>query len=235
MPTFKDKGLVLREVDTAENSKRLLLLTQQKGKIWVFARGAGNAKSKLKAPKMAFCEFVIYDGGQFLSLTQVSQIRTFNAIAGDFDGYCVANFLLEASDKMVLPEMRAEDTLKVILSAFVRLDRGYNPWLVFSSSTFKLLQLEGFVPITANCSSCNNVFPQKYFFGQDGVACEKCGEIPFSGEALLALEYILKAPIHEIFNFRASADVLDALVSAVLLFFGYHVDAQLKSMEFIRR
>lgn len=234
MPTFKDTGLVLREVETAENSKRLLLLTGQRGKIWVFARGASNTKSKLKAQKMAFCEFVIYDGGQFLSLTQVSQIRAFNAIASDFVGYCVANFLLEAVDKMLLPEMRADEALRVILSAFVRLDKKSDPWIVFVSVTFKLLQLEGFVPITTNCSICSQIFSEKYFFGQDGVTCEKCCGIPFSKEATSALEYILKSPIHKMFNFRASSDVLHALVSAVLLFFDYHVETHLNSMESIR-
>ncbi|MCL2235718.1 MAG: DNA repair protein RecO [Defluviitaleaceae bacterium] len=235
MPTFKDKGLVLREADAAENSKRLLLLTQERGKIWVFARGASGMKSKLKAPKMAFCEFVVYDGGQFLSLTQVAQIQSFASISFDFDGYCVANFLLEAIDNMMLPAMPARQVLKLVLSAFVRLDKGADPWLVFTSATFKLLQQEGFVPITDSCGNCGEKFPGKYFFGQDGVTCEKCGGIPFSEEARLALEYILNTQVDKIFNFRVSADVLDALTSAALLFFSHHVDAQLKSMEFIRR
>jgi len=235
MPTFKDKGLVLRETDAAENSKRLLLLTQERGKIWVFARGASGTKSKLKAPKMAFCEFVIYDGGEFLSLAQVSQIQSFHEIGSDFEGYCVANFLLEATDKMMLPAMPSNQLLRLILSAFVRLDKGANPWLVFAASTFKMLQQEGFVPITDSCANCGEKFPGKYFFGQDGITCEKCGGIPFSEEARFALEYILNAQVGKMFNFRASIDVLDALTSAVLLFFSHHVDAQLKSMEFIRK
>jgi len=234
VPTFKDKGLVLREVETAENSKRLLLLTQGRGRIWAFARGAAGVKSKLKAPKMTFCEFVLYDGGQFLSLAQVAQIRAFPNLVGDFDAYCIANFLLEAVDRMLLPAMPADEALKLILLTFARLDGGCDPWLVFSAGTFKLLQQEGFVPITDNCSGCGDKFPGKYFFAVDGITCQNCGGLAFSDEARLALEYILEAPLAKIFNFKASPDVLMGLKTAALMFFSHHVDVELKSMAFIK-
>ena len=49
------KGIVLRARDYKESDKILTLLTFEKGKISVKARGAKKAKSKLKAFCQPFC------------------------------------------------------------------------------------------------------------------------------------------------------------------------------------
>ena len=49
-------GLVLREHDSGENDKLLLVLTADMGKIWVVAKGGKSIKSK----KSAICHAFTY-------------------------------------------------------------------------------------------------------------------------------------------------------------------------------
>ncbi|MCL2575058.1 MAG: DNA repair protein RecO [Defluviitaleaceae bacterium] len=211
MSIIKDCGIVLRENIAGETNKRLVLLTKNHGKVVVFARGAKGAKSKLSANKLSYNEFVIYDGGQFFSLTQCSPIVQFANIPLDYNAFCVANFILELSDKIMLENMEALDTLNLVLMAFYRLEKAALPSLVQAVFTLKLLQKEG-------------------FFG------EHCTENPdfmnISKEANAAINYILSTPIKRVFNFRVSSDVMNELQQYALLFLQQNVDLQLKSLEF---
>ena len=204
----KDFGIVLREIDAGENSKRYILLTKTHGKVVVFARGAKGANSKLSVPKLAYCEFVFYDGGQFLSLSQVSVVAQFGDISGDYDAYCVAAFILEMADKMLLDNMECSAALKLVMAAFSRLDRGASPKLVHGTFVVKMLQNEGF-------------FSKELLLGE--------GFVPEVG---MAVDYIMDAANEKAFSFKASEDVLEVLQCRALRFLREHVDVQLKSLGF---
>jgi len=204
----KDSGIVLREMDSGESSKKLIMLTRNHGKVVVFARGAKGAKSKLAVPRLAYCEFVFYDGGKFLSLTQVSPVMHFGNIPQNYDAYCVAAFVLELADKMLFDNMEATDALKLVLAALLRLDRGGEPALVHGAFTVKMLQNEGFFAL------------------EDTQSRELCPNV------LAAIKYILDAPIEKVFAFRASDDVLVALRRVALDLLRENVDIHLKSVEF---
>ena len=68
---FAIDGLVLRESNTGENDKLLLILTASRGKIWVKAKGGRSIKNSKSALCRAFTygEFELYDknGTNFLS------------------------------------------------------------------------------------------------------------------------------------------------------------------------
>jgi len=237
--TIKDFGIVLKENDAGENSKRLILLTKTRGKAVVFARGAKGAKSKLSVPKLSYCEFVFYDGGQFLSLAQVSPIAQFGNIVQNYDAFCVAAFILELTDKMLLSNMDSEDALNLLLLAFSRLDKSYEPSLIFGAFAFKMLQKEGFAPTTQNCALCQSPLTdifEKMRFGSEGFLCTACAKrvqtIACSPKILAAVKYILDAPIEKIFNFKASPDILQVLQQIAILFLHHNVDSQLKSLDF---
>ncbi|MCL2350584.1 MAG: DNA repair protein RecO [Defluviitaleaceae bacterium] len=236
MATIKDKGLILREYDAGESNKRLILLLEERGKVAVFARGAKGAKTKLNPPKMAFCEFVMYDGGQFLSLTQASPIRHFPALPSCYDSFCVANFLLELTDKIILPGMDAKSAMRLLLLALARLDAGRNPKLIFAAFIFKILQTEGIAPIITHCAACKAQLANSCSFGAEGLLCENCQIVPSAslcGTAIKALEYILTAEIIKTFSFKIPPDSATNLAAAATLFLQSNIDIEFKSLKFL--
>jgi len=219
MATFKAVGLVLRDEAAGESNKRLTILTEQRGKIAAFARGARGAKSKLAVAKLAYCEFIFYDGGQFLSLTQIAPLRHFAAIPADYDAYCGASFILELADKMLLADMETRDALRLILLALARLDKGDCPKLVLAAFILKFLQGEGYRPRLDGD-----------YFGNEGLASE--GR-KVHNPTKDALSYIVGAEMTKVFNFKTSQDVAEELLACALVFLRANVDVEISSMTFI--
>ncbi|MCL2353543.1 MAG: DNA repair protein RecO, partial [Defluviitaleaceae bacterium] len=156
MGVIKDKGLVLREWADAESNKRLVLLTENQGKISVFARGAKGAKSKLAISKLSYSELVLFDGGSFLSLSQTCPIKTFNNIPSHYEAYCTAAFFLELLDKTIMAKMQTKDAIKLILKAFNHLDcHPEKHKTIFAAFIFKFLQSEGISPFVESCYNCH--------------------------------------------------------------------------------
>ena len=228
MAVVKDVGIVLKEIKVGESNKRLILLTQKQGKVVVFARGAGKTHSKLAPRKMAFYEFMFFDGGQFLSLNQVSGIKSFGNITSCYEAFCVCVFFLELLEKTIFVGMDAKDALRLLLLAFGKLDKcadgDSDPKLIFAAFVFKFLQFEGFEPVMDINNDC-------YFFGEEGFGDK--GPLELNHTAWLALEYILNADINKVFSFRASGDVLLMLCRAAVLFLKANLDLEIKSLELL--
>ena len=204
MAIIKDIGVILREYQTGESNKRLVLLTDAHGKIVVHSRGARKAGSKLSANLFCCHEFIIFDGGSFLSLNQIAPMHSFAAVADDFDAYCAACSFLEIIDKVMMPSMESSVVLRLLLRALAELTAGRPPNMVFAVFMLKFLQKEGFVAADA---------------------------LPMLGaEAAEALNYILENDGKHAFAFNASKDVLDALCAAARTLIETNVDIQLKSL-----
>ena len=218
MATIKVSGLVLREELVDESNKRLTILTKQLGKVQVFARGARNAKSKLAFTILSCCEFVLYDGGNFFSLTQVSPQRHFSNILQDYDAFVASCFILELADKTLLAGMDAKKALRLVVLSLARLDKTHNHKVILAVFIFKFLQIEGYMPMLKGES-----------FGEDGLGENGRHVVTPTADAI---RYIITSEIDKIFNFKVSQAVADELLECALFFLRANVDAQLKSMKF---
>lgn len=239
MAIIKDFGVVLKEYAWGESNKRLVLLTQHHGKLTVFARGSKRVGSKLAAGLFCYCEFMIFEGPNFLSLNQIAPITSFSQIAEDYDSFCTGSYFLELTDKMVLAKMETAEILQLLLQAFAQLAATrHAPGMVFAVFTFRLLKLEGFAPLVDNCASCDGRLNQNCWFSHEGLICEVCAntaaqKIWISPQTAAALKYILEAEIERAFSFTSSADVQTQLYSAARLFLEANVDVELKSLKII--
>ena len=237
MAIIKDFGIVLREYDAGENNKKLVLLTQNSGKIAVFARGSKRIGSKLADNLFCYSEYIIYDGGSFFSLNQLSPIRRFNGIAEDLDSYCVACYFLEIVDSMILPNMETADILTIILRGLHELSiQRLSAQAIFATFTFKFLQMEGFAPLFDGCMYCEKQLGGNIWLLSDGLVCDECWAlhsykgVRLSEQTKSALEYILTAEYESIFAYRASAGVQEELYRCARWFLATNIEFDLKSL-----
>ena len=238
MAIIKDRGIVLRRIKDGEANLRLVLLLEERGKVVVFAKGASKSSSKLNAAANPFnyTEFIIFDGGNFLSLNQAAVIHSFNAIRHSYGGFVAASLCLELCDKMLMPAMDARDALTAALTCFNALDKNKDPKTVMAIAIFKILQAEGFVPIVDVCATCGLELEHDMVFTQDGLVCGGCGcgvGIAFNGDCRPALNYILTADNKRLFSFNTSGSIIDLLYDAALLFLHANIDAEFNSLKMI--
>ena len=221
MAVIKDFGVVLREYDTGENNKRLVLLTRSHGKLTVFARGAKRTGSKLAAGLFSYNEFMIYDGGSFFSLSAVMPVHMFDGISMNYDKFCFACCFLEMVDKMTLASMETAETLQILLCALLELARPddgfrHKPSTIFAVFAIKLLKNEGFAPLV-----------------DDGAVQTGEMSLKLSPETAQAFTYIMEANPKGMFAFAVSDDVAGQLYRAARLFVAESVDIKLKSLEMV--
>ena len=85
MSVGKIRGIVIGEAQRGESSKQITVLAKGVGKVRLSARGAKNAKSHLLAGTQlfAYCDFTIYEGRGFWSVTQIDLIESFYGLRND--------------------------------------------------------------------------------------------------------------------------------------------------------
>ena len=82
---FVTCGLVLRETDTRDADKILTVLTPDRGKLAVIARGARRKGSRVAAAcqLLAYSEMTLYERGQWTMLDAANTIELFGGLRQD--------------------------------------------------------------------------------------------------------------------------------------------------------
>ena len=262
MSTWKDRGIVLRTYAQGEYDKTVILLLKGRGKVSVYAKGARRPKSKYFAGTQPFCysDFVIYDGGGFLSLAQVDIIDNFFGISGDYKAFCNANACVELTDRMMQPAMPSQEQLYLLLRALQAFARkagtdagGGAADGILAGFLFKLLQMEGYAPALDECLYCEADLAQgmdkgaaavnrqgSLYLTASGLACPSCVHkgitrdeeiIKINEGAVFVLRYMLEAGADHVFRLRIADEITPVLQDAAVFFVARHVDFAIKSCE----
>lgn len=211
----KARAIVIKERDAGESGKQLILLAKGEGKLAVSARGAKNQKSKFLsgAQPFSYCDFVLYDGGGFLSVTQLDLLRSFQNGFNDIYKMMYGSYFLELIDRTVMYSQEADDIMLLLISALHVLGKTDSPKKVSAVFQIKLLGLLGFLPETGACAVCGGKIIGETVFTPDGFACAGCtaGEAVPSG-ILEAFDYISGAKDYKkAFMFTLPKELLERL------------------------
>jgi DNA repair protein RecO (recombination protein O) len=156
--TYTTRGIVLRSRALGEKDRVLVLLTADRGKISVAARGARDPKGKLAAAAQTFtlAKFLIAKGR---NLDIVSQAEIENAhvhIAGDLVKSASASYLCELTDIIPeeLPEAALFELLEAALQALNLAASADGSEAIGRWFEAKYLMLLGYAPTIGRCVNC---------------------------------------------------------------------------------
>ena len=117
------QGMVLRASPSGEYDRRIVLLTQERGKITAFARGArrpGNALSAATVP-FAFGTFRLYEGRSAYTCVSAQISEYFQALKTDYIGACFGAYFMEFADYYTRENLEAGDTLNLLYVSLLAL------------------------------------------------------------------------------------------------------------------
>lgn len=109
-------GLVLKAEPIGEYDRRVVLLTREKGKITVFARGARRQNNRFLATTTPFCfgEFKLYAGQSSYSLAEANISNYFEDVRADMELAFYGMYFLELADYYARENTDEKPMLKLL-------------------------------------------------------------------------------------------------------------------------
>ena len=211
-------GVVLRVTDTKETDRILTVLTADRGKIPLIARGARRKNSRLAAACQmpAYSELTIFKRGSWYMLDEASPIELFDGLGRD---------------------------IELLLNALYALCRtGKDPRLVKAAFQFRLMALSGFEPLAEECAVCGTAQPEGPVLDISGgfVACGTCRgpersfRLPLTEAGLAALRHVLYADPRRLYSFTLEPGALQARDQAGEAFIAAQLERGFRTLDYYK-
>ena len=113
-PYIVTKGIVLRESETKEADKIMTLLTQDRGKIPVIARGVRRKGCKYAAcaQSLVYSEWTLYQKGDWYYANEGTTVELFGGLRKDLDAMALGFYFAEMTEAVVTEETPSQGILR---------------------------------------------------------------------------------------------------------------------------
>lgn len=197
----------------------LTVLTDQRGKLSISARGATRTKSRTAAAcqPMAYAELTLSSSRERYYLREAATLELFSGLTADLKQYALGCYFLELLEATCPEEQPEPEILSLGLNALWLLAGGKKaPLLVKSVFELRLLSLLGYQPELGQCACCGKAEPDAPSFDLRGGAlyCGDCAlreaqrPVRVDAGVLQALRHIVGALPERAFAFSLEQDGL---------------------------
>jgi DNA repair protein RecO (recombination protein O) len=233
------KGLILKSTDYKEADKLLTILTLEKGKIYVRARGVKKSTSKLKAFCQSFCfgDFELVTGKSGFVLSGINCIDNFFEITKDLDKFSKASATIEILDKICAenesyPQLFI-DALKCLKTiAYTTVE----PRLVLSKFIIDTLKLEGFCLNLDVCSRCRTPLVSNIYFNLSTgeILCSACRtfeSIEIEKSVFSTFKILSQNDYDQLRTIKIPTNILDKTLNVLAQNLSYKYEIKLNSLK----
>ncbi len=225
-------GIVLREVDYKESDKILTVLTRDKGKLTVSARGCRRKNSGIAAVSQLLCysELTLYEYQNRWSIREGDILREFRGVRGNLDKLSLGAWFAELTESLTGEDIPGEDMLRLLLNALYALEEMDLPAeQIKAVFELRMMALAGYEPVLDGCVVCGKEEPEapRFHLQQGALHCRSCRaqmergiSMPLDRGSLAAMRHVFYGGEKKIFSFRisgASQQMLDTAAEAYVL------------------
>ncbi|MBQ3047748.1 MAG: DNA repair protein RecO [Clostridia bacterium] len=233
------KGIILKTKDYKENDKLLTILTLEKGKILVNAKGVKKPKSKLKAFCQSFCfaDFELTKSSNGYILTGVNQIESFFDLTSNINKFSYAFAVLEIADKICFENQAYVNVFIDCLKCLKQMNfTDVEPKLIFSKFILSILKYEGVNLNLNKCNCCKTPFVSDVYLDMNTgevlcVACKNLDCIKLDKAVFSVLKILSREDYEKLSTIKFSAKILDATLNHLLQHLRHKFDVYIKSID----
>lgn len=239
---FVTCGLVLRETVTRDADKILTVLTPDRGRLSVIARGARRKGSRVAAAcqLLAYSEMTLYEKGRWTMLDAADTIELFDGLRQDLAALSLAAYLAELTE--AVSDGSGGDVLPLLLNALYALSALKKPpQLVKPAFQFRLMALAGYEPMADGCALCGAPQPENPMLDvvHGVVHCGKCREkgglsLPLTASGLAALRYVLYGDPRRLYSFSLPPEGLRALNHAADAYVSAQLERSFRTLDYYK-
>lgn len=234
--------MILRSTPIGDYDKRLVILTKEKGKITVFARGARRSKSSLsgKTNPFSFGQFRVGSGSSAYYLKQAEITNYFMEMGQDYERNCYGCYFLEFADYYSRENVEELLLLKLLYQSLRALIKDSIPnALVKYIFELKTIVINGEYPEFFVCMDCQQELQEGYFsVEKSGVFCPSCRQnrkdtIYIDSSLLYTIQYIITSNIETLYTFVLKEDTFCKFQKIMTLYRNYYIDKEFKSLTLL--
>ena len=239
-------AVVLRSVDYGEADRVITLLTEARGKISAFARGARSSKRRFGGALEPFtlldAELKERPGSDLWTLDSVVVRRAFGEIRQDLARIACAGYACELARELVR-EGEAQAELYALLVEYLEL-LDARPAEPVGLRAFELRALDaaGVLPRLDACVRCGGALPAgarlRFDPGEGGVLCGRCGPAHarapiLSAETAAALRRLLAGDLAAAAGAPLAQPGATEARDALAAYIEHHLGRRLQSRKFL--
>lgn len=218
---LKIQGLVLREVEYSEADKLLTVLTPDKGKMTLRARGVRRKSSPLKAAcqLLAYGEFTIFDYRGKTTINEAQPIELFHELRQDIELLSLGSYFAQAAEVVSQEDSPNPVLLSLVLNSLYALGKLKKPQaLVKAAFELRLACIAGYTPDLSGCAMCGNETADRFDLSAGRLECAEHRDpasdgirMPVSPGVLEAMRYICLCDGKRLFSFSLPEDAMAQL------------------------
>ncbi|MBO4913807.1 MAG: DNA repair protein RecO [Oscillospiraceae bacterium] len=242
---FVTRGIVLRETQTKESDKILTILTAERGRIAVIARGARRKNSRIAAASelLAYSELVLYERGNWMMLDEASTLELWKSVRGDVELLSLGSYFAEMAEAVTGEGESADAILALLLNSLYALDKLDKPQeLVKAAFELRLLSLAGYEPLVSDCAVCGAEAPESPLLdvNEGVVVCAACAGaatgnmLRLDPGALAAMRHVVRSEPKRMLSFLLSGDTLARFSDACEAFALAQLDRSFRTLDFYK-
>ncbi|MCF0135385.1 MAG: DNA repair protein RecO [Lachnospiraceae bacterium] len=242
----KFRGIVIREEAMGDKDKRLILLTEEMGRITVLAKGALQPNSKTSAITQLLCcgDYVLTKGKTFWYIKEAQLAESFYFIRQDLHRLGYATCMVEAAELFSVEGQENRYLIRHLLRGLMALkeEEGRACARVADAFLFRVLAENGYYPELTLCRGCGRSLQEleenesvRFDFSIGSLYCQRCGAggIRLHKGALHALRYFLEIPAPRLYAFKVEEQVLEEMHRAVCGYLIEQTEKRYRGLEFI--
>ncbi|SEG12725.1 DNA replication and repair protein RecO [Eubacterium ruminantium] len=207
-----EKGIVLSAALYGDYGKRLIILTENLGRITVFAKNIRKQTSRLTAAGQSFVmgTFKLRPGRDSYTLVAADIDNSFLELSYDMDKFSLASYFCEFASYYTREGLAAADELNLLYLAFKALIRdNISDRTVRLIYELKFMDIEGEVPEVASFTRITE-------------------------EERFVLNNILSLPISRVFSFNLTEELLTGMEKISGSLIRKNVDKEFKSLDVMK-
>lgn len=209
--TITVTGMILAAYPYNDYDKRLVILTRERGKITVFAKGARRQNSSLLAVcnSFVFGEFFVYEGRSSFNLMQAKVINYFSDLSTNVEAACYGFYFCEVAEYYTREASDEFPVLKLLYQSLRALLNEHIPdELIRYIYELKILVLNGECPVEFD-------------------------QLELGDSTRYTLSFIVASPPEKLYTFTVSQEVLGELRFVLHRWRDLYMEGKFKSLDIL--
>lgn len=242
----KIKGLITREIRYKDNDKLLTVVTAERGRLTVRARGVMRLRSPLASACQlyAYSDFTLFENKGRLTVNAAEPAELFMGLRTDAQKLALAAYIADIAEKISDSDAENGELLRLTLNSLYALSERAEPLeLVRAAFEMRAAKVAGYEPQLDACLRCGNPPEAPYISpALGGVCCRNCLTAEESTDALIAcpdgvlplIRYFLSAPLKRLLPPVGDERLIEDVVYVTERYLFSQLDCDSKLLRYYR-